>query len=301
MITSERSADWKRVSKSRPCIQCGKGDFCTFNETLGLTRCMRLENDHPSPKGGWIYRIDGTPRQPPRPTTPPPPAKTDAEYAAIWEPRCRARRINQNESIDRLATILGVARESLDLLRVGYDERERCWWMPERNHEGRIVGVNRRFEDGSKLCGVGSRRGLTFSDDWRDWPGPCHLVEGASDVAACLTIGLCAVGRPSNLGGAEYLAQLLAGFDREIIVLGERDKRPHDSLTPQMQVGHEEECMGCARCHPGLYGMEKTAEELRKRLKRSVSMAFPPGTAKDVRSWLNSQRDDVDLLELWKL
>ena len=138
---------------------------------------------------------------------------------------------------------------------------------------------------------------------WDDYPGPCYIVEGASDVAAGLTIGLCTVGRPSNLGGVEYLVKLLAGFDREIIVMGERDQKPHDQLADKMQVGHEEDCMGCHRCWPGLYGAERTSEALRERLKRPVAFAFPPGRAKDVRAYvqIHHPKSEDECLSLGKM
>jgi hypothetical protein len=66
-------------------------------------------------------------------------------------------------------------------------------------------------------------RGLVVPTTLKDLPDPVLLVEGASDVAACLTLGLAAVGRPSNTGGAELVAELLDG--REVLVVGERDQK----------------------------------------------------------------------------
>ena len=293
-----KDSNWQRVSRRHPCRICKKQDFCTFNESLGLARCMRSESERPSTGGGWLHRIDCA-SVVARPVAPPVPAKSDADYAAIWDPRAKQWFSNQIATIERLSKILGVSHDALDMLRVGYNEREKCWTFPERNHLGQIVGVTRRFEDGKKLCAVGSKRGLTFIDDWQDWPGPCYLVEGGSDVAAGLTIGLCVVGRPSNVGGVEYLGKLLAGFDRPIIVVGERDMRPHTALSEAMQVGHDEDCMGCVRCWPGLYGCERTAEELRKKIGKDVSFVFPPVGSKDMRAWLNSQPEDTDLFDAW--
>ena len=291
---------WMRVSKSEPCKICKHPDWCQRGDYAA--HCMRLESNRPAKGGGWIHVFDGINLSQVAKLPPPKPAKSDAEYYAIWGPHARKWFMNQVESIERLATILGVEKDALDMLHVGYDDREKCWIFPERNGEGLTVGVTRRFEDGKKLCAIGSRRGLTYADDWSDWPGPCYIVEGASDVAAGLTIGLCVVGRPSNVGGIEYLTKLLVEFPRAIIVLGERDKRDHDTLKPQMQVGHDEDCHGCPRCWSGLYGAELTAENLRKRLNREVSISFPPDHAKDLRAWLNERNSmprAIGLLGVW--
>ena len=101
------------------------------------------------------------------------------------------------------------------------------------------------------------------------------LVEGGSDVAACLTVGLCVVGRPSNVGGLAYLTQLLRPIrDRRIVVVGERDKKPDGR-------------------YPGKDGGTRTWERLRDRLARRVEWRMPPGKAKDMRAWVQGLDIDV--------
>ena len=275
---------WKRVSKQEPCVICKHPDWCQRGERVA--QCMRIESDRPTKDGGWLHPLDAKLIDAEHQKPEAKPAKSDSDYAAIWEPRAKRWFANQIDSIARLAAILGVSKDALDMLRVGYDEHDKFWTFPERNERGQVVGITRRFENGQKLCAVGSKRGLTFVDDWQDWPGSCYVVEGASDVAAMLTMGLCAIGRPSNVGGVEYLTKLIRGFERPIIVMGERDKKNHDDLAPQMQTGHNDECIGCHRCWPGLYGAERTTEALRKELKQNVSFSFPPDGAKDPRAWL---------------
>ena len=41
--------------------------------------------------------------------------------------------------------------------------------------------------------------------------GPIYVVEGPSDVAAATALGLLAIGRPSNSGGAEHVAGWVSG------------------------------------------------------------------------------------------
>ena len=69
--------------------------------------------------------------------------------------------------------------------------------------------------------------------DWDPVDGPILLVEGGSDTAALMTIGLNAVGRPSNLRRRGLLEGSLidASHEREIVVIGERDEK-HDGKWP---------------------------------------------------------------------
>jgi hypothetical protein len=85
------------------------------------------------------------------------------------------------------------------------------------------------------------------------------LPEGGSDVAACLTLGLCAVGRPNNVGGVEQLGELLcvSGTRGQVIVLGENDRKGKDGSWP------------------GLDGAQQTAQGLADRWRVSVAYALP--------------------------
>ena len=64
--------------------------------------------------------------------------------------------------VDVLAGQLGVSRESLCRLGIGWIITESCWTFPERDADGRIIGIVRRFLGGKKLCMKGSKRGLAY-------------------------------------------------------------------------------------------------------------------------------------------
>jgi hypothetical protein len=181
----------------------------------------------------------------------------------------------------RLALDLGVRREALGALEVGYrgawtspagDHYPAHWTWPERDGAGAIIGMGKRLHDGTKLTAYGSRRGLIVPRGWRDRPGAVYLPEGPSCVAALTSAGLAAVGRPSARSGPAvigYLAELLADWpaDRGIVVLAERDHKPDGSW-------------------PGLTGARHDARALGQRLAREVRVALPPDEAKDARAWL---------------
>ena len=99
------------------------------------------------------------------------------------------------------------------------------------------------------------------------------LPEGPSDVLALRAAGLSAVGRPSNMGGAELLAELLRGLpaSRPMIVLGEIDPKADGKW-------------------PGKEGATATAKRLAQLLPgRPVAWALPPDGVKDVRAWFQAQ------------
>ena len=157
-----------------------------------------------------------------------------------------------------------------------------------------IVGINRRLKDGSKICLTGSRRGLVYTKDWLEEDGPIFLVEGGSDVAAGLTMGLCVVGRPSNTGGVDHLAKLLYNHrtrGRVIVAVGEQDKRSVGSLPQALQDAHSTDCAGCSHCWPGKSGARTIAEQLAAKLGRDIRWLLPFGV-KDLRAWLNDWTPD---------
>ncbi len=198
--------------------------------------------------------------------------RTDWELDAIWRPRVERWRENGRCEVGRLAVKIGVSLAALRELETGWDGR--AWTIPERNGTGLIVGVSRRFEDGAKRCAVGSRRGLTYSDGWNGLQGPVLIVEGASDVAAGITLGLSTIGRPSNTGGKDMLVQLLRSSKQKLIVVGERDQKEDGRW-------------------PGMEGCRSVASGLSKALRRDVIAKLLPDDAKDLRVWLRGQSVDL--------
>lgn len=276
---------WIRVRHGRQCPICESETWCTVSADGTAVHCMRAESDKPveSKKvGGWIHKLGESKvvrftRAEKEPEQRPVIRWTD-EAQRMYEAG-RAAKTRQE-----LAEGLGVTVESLELLRVGWGaDFAEFSSFPMRNMRQRVCGIVRRYEDGRKLTMKWSRPGLFHALEWLDFGGPVFLPEGASDVAALLSMNLCAVGRPSNTGGIAPLVSLLTGVKRTVIVLAERDEKPH-------KRGHRTwcpaECKGCAHCFPGKFGSETTAQQLTEALGRRVQCRFPPDGAKDVREWV---------------
>jgi hypothetical protein len=160
---------------------------------------------------------------------------------------------------------------------------ERGFTIPEWGYQGNtliMVSHHVRWseEAGGEKRAYGNpvadcKRGITLLDGW-DQGGAIYLVEGASDTIALHAMGLTAIGRPSNLGGADIIARFLGeGIDlagRDIVVLGENDLKPDGKW-------------------PGKDGANSTARQIKDALPDTkVAVAMAPEGSKDVRDWFRA-------------
>ena len=288
---------WRNATKRSPCPVCAGPDWCDIAPDGDAAVCGRIDAN--APPAGWrslrnakdgrpifqreregrgeTFSRNGRARPAPKP-------EPVGGPALDWERELEALPTPSDNDLDVLAGLLRVLRAALlalgirlaggDLLRrwhagfAGEGARPtRAWATPERDGRGHIVGVSVRADDGRKGAPsrehTGARRGLVFDPAAFAKGGRALVVEGASDVAACLTLGLVAVGRPSNAGGAEDLAELRRGCD--VLIVGENDAKPDGRW-------------------PGRDGAARVAQELANRWGRPVRWALPPPDA-DVRGW----------------
>jgi len=285
------------------CPICGHKDWCGRRDD-GLQFCKRP----PTPRAvsGFVFRgmaDDGATglyveagrelaaskasRSPLRPPVAnrksPPPVdvvKTHRECVAALTDDRRAA----------LAGVLVLPVAALDVLAIGWWRKRRwwnpetkqhegepgCWTFPECDSRGRVVGLGLRWPSGQKGQLAGGKRGLTLPDGWRDCPDPVIIVEGPSDVIVGRLLGLNVIGRPSNSGGTELIAQ--ACRDRRAVILGENDRKPDGSW-------------------PGEVGAKAIASRLQLEWGRPVPIAFPPDDAKDLRSWFIGRSTHLPVVE----
>ncbi len=270
MQTADHHEPMLRVSRDRPCLVCGKPDWCLVREDGRAAICQRIEVGSMKRVGeaGWLHILDDRRSEPHAVRwAPSPPSKTPRDWSA-YQNRVREDGL---EHLNDLAAKLGVSRGALEQLGTGYDLSRRWWTFPERDAAGTIMGILGRNAEGAKRRLPGSRCGLCYPQHWDDGKGPVLLVEGPSDLAAVLSMGLTGIGRPSNTGGATLLTELLSELspDRRIIVIGERDQKPDGAW-------------------PGRAGAISTATQLAAALEREMEWSLPPDNAKDTRAWLQS-------------
>ena len=282
---------WIRVSRADPCPVCKRPDYCTRTTDGTAVKCMRVESDKPDKGklGGWIHHMKD-------PLPPHPPAKK-VEKKPDWTTECRKMFEHERAHDKRceVADLLKVSVESLEALRVGigwddWNMREFSSW-PSRDADGRCIGYVRRYSDGTKRTNQGGTTGVFYVPTWFTHPGPVFIVEGGSDVAACESKNLNAIGRASNTYGGHWIKKMIKQCcpNKLIVVVGERDQ----NLTRRGTVPScTASCPGCAFCWPGYYGMKKVAAELGGR---AVGVLVPP-SVKDMREMLTSELVWYELL-----
>ena len=261
------------VTRAHPCVLCGGTHKCGWTDD-GLIFCGRRSGEQPGFR--WLglcrrnpiwnlYRVDD--------------GRTD-HPAEMFDWR-RWTGPMTCETRQTLADALGLPAEVLQTLDVGFnpsDSNGPCWTFPEKDGRGNIVGIMRRYADGSKRAVRGGQRGLHIPSGWRNHPGPVFLVEGASDTLALTSWSLSAIGRPSCRGGVAFLAELLRPVEagRMILTVGENDAR-------ETSAGLD---------WPGRDGAREIALQLSERLGRPVLWTLPPDGSKDVRAWAAAHREE---------
>lgn len=275
--TARMAAKFVRRASGAACPVCGHMSWCTVSADGLVARCMRVKSERESKGGdgaiGWIHGVT---------TDAPIPVEVEtrpAQKLTVAQVTARAKSAYEHKLArdirSKLAKDLGVSVGSLEALRVGYgcdrDGQEWSGW-PGRDAKGNIIGISRRYADGSKKTMQGTRGGLYYAIERNGLRGPVLILEGGSDTAAAYTVGVPAIGRPSNTGGVSWIKSLLGR--RRRIVVGENDESPErrgriDSCG--------ENCGGCGNCWPGLFGARVVSEQLR------CEFVMPPDGCKDFR------------------
>jgi hypothetical protein len=278
----------KQVNKAHPCPVCGRGDTsCARGSRLVLCRKVQGPHPHFEYKGQskkddqwaiYLYPKDDAPLQP---------GSYAANGQAIdWQARAEQYVKALTPAARRqLAEHLGLPEAVLASHGIGYltnGPRGPSWTLPEHDGAGHIIGIGLRAADGSKGFVPGGHRGLFLPSGWEKHNGPVFCPEGPSDTLALTALGLSAVGRPSNLGGIEYLAALFQGLpkDRPIVIVAEWDAKDNGAW-------------------PGREGAERVARQLAEKLNRPVSWILPPKGHKDIRAWVLAQNLDPTIADAW--
>jgi phage/plasmid primase-like uncharacterized protein len=232
------------------------------------------------PAGGRIIYLPAD--HAPRLSEPPPPTRAHpADHARQVD--CGVLETSTSERAN-LASALGLdhatAVPALIDLAAFRVQRRRLWCFPMRDATGKVVGLRTRTDTGEKRATRGSREGLFFAPSrLRTGRGPVFIPEGPTSTLALLTLGHSVVGRPSAWMGRSasgYACELLR--DRDVVVLGENDAKPD-------------------RSWPGRDGAAHAARALLP-YARSVRVAFPPASHKDVR---DAVRAGMTAADVWRL
>ena len=271
-----KEMNWQRVNRNHPCPVCGRPDWCLTSHDGVWAICPRIESDRRAGEAGYLHRLTDTPgqwRRGPITTIIVPGAAMDTAQLSTLARRYQAE-AEKFKHLEKLGSRLGVSAESLRRLGVGYDHAGDFSTWPMVDADGAIVGINRRFADGSKKIMPGHHAGLYLPVDL---PGNLAgetllVVEGGSDTAAGLDLGFWTVGRFSCTHGGKLLAQLL------------RDRQPGLVVIVADADG------------PGRQGAAELARKL-VLFTRNLRMIEPPGY-KDLRQWKQAGANLLDVHRL---
>lgn len=251
-----RTYRWIRVTKKIPCKICGKPDYCTYAPEAELALCMRVESDRPSKNsmGGWLHSTGYAPLPhvaPLRKAIEDPPLHAHG----IWK-----RWFNATEFyyLDGFAMTLGVDTDALKAIGCAWAISHHAWSFPMKDATGQVIGIRLRNNEGRKWAVKGSHQGLFIPSDYPlSFDGTLYVVEGPTDLAAALTLGLHAIGRPACLGQEQMILQYIrAQKIRRVVIVTDNDE-------------------------PGLRG----ATKLQSVLPVLSCIYVPP--AKDIREFVN--------------
>lgn len=268
------------------CPVCDASSWCTISADGSLVRCCRAPSDRPAPskrgEPAWIHVVHGVVSE--RIQLRPEKERKYKTVKQVTEIANRAfnHRLAQSTR-EQLARDLGVSYGALCAMCVGYgtdDDGPYSTW-PSRNAIGEMIGINRRYQDGTKKLQYGTQGGLYYCVPRAGLATRTVIVvEGGSDTAAAYTIGLFAIGRHSNTGGADMIKAM--GVEN-LLVLGEWDEHAEKRGNPK-HPWCPADCKGCSHCFPGLFGAKTVAQQL------GCKYVFPPAGCKDLREVLAQGR-----------
>ena len=276
---------WNRVSRSRACPICEKPNWCMVNDDNDSVVCARVESEVPfgNSGAGWVHRLNGgvagmSPQrtvQPAKPAAGPPPDFTDLHQ--------RCRKSLTPKLFDALSEDLNITRGALSSIQVGWHSDLLVYTFPMKDVSGRVIGMRLRARNGRKWAISGSRNGLfvpfTLPQTGKDGRvSRIYVVEGPTDLAILIEIGLWGVGRPDNQSGRDMIVSLINKINpRDVVIIHDTDApgSPAEELTKR--------------------GAQSLSEVLRVQGRRVY--IIQPIREKDLRDWVNNRGITKETIE----
>lgn len=300
-MAERTKSQFVRVRKDRRCPRCDHDSWCMISEDGSVCLCMRVESQHPkslkSGDIGWIHRLSENDPKPVFERRPVRKKIADVTGLALEMASHREAERKRYE----VAKQLGVSVQVLRDLWMG------IWWdewnkrevatFPSWGDDGTCRGIIMRYSSGKKLTVPGSSNsGCFITKTISTLPGPVFIVEGPTDVAAFASVNLCAIGRPSNVGGKDIIIGMIRRYkleSRSVIVVSELDFKEHHLLPEKVRAIHDADCQTCRLCAPGVFGAIETCKQL-EAIGVKARWAVPVEGCKDGREMMNRGR-----LEEW--
>jgi hypothetical protein len=220
-----------RVTRENKCPICDGDTWCLIGQSVII--CMRTVSPRPKNfKGGEVGYIHPHPDPTKRRTFDPRPKKK-APQVNVQRVLNDWRRAYPDHRIGQLATVLGVTYQSLTALdchRAGYSSL--TWGFPMFDGYGNRIGIRLRNIEGNKWAVTGSQAGIFVPNHPPE--KRMFVVEGPTNTAAALSIGLYAIGRPSCSGGVSHIRDFVKRHQviKQVVIIGDNDQDKMDPKRP---------------------------------------------------------------------
>lgn len=168
---------------------------------------MRVESNRSLKNGGWLHYSDQIPKFIPKKKIEEPTEKID--FYGMWK---GWRRTTKSLELIPFGESLGIHPQALWLIGCVWAEPHNAFAFPMYNGEGNMCGIRLRSGVGKKWAILGSKQGVFLSSEDMNkvqYPGITYVLEGPTDTAAAISLGLPCIGRPSCLGCYETIQTTL--------------------------------------------------------------------------------------------
>jgi hypothetical protein len=264
--TGEVTFEGERVHRGLPCPVCThlhrRQSWCLVDSERGLAICPRVQSSKAIGSAGWLHATDGS-----EPNLAPVNVETSSAPDELPDMAELFRSYRRDPdaleaSVELLSAQWGIPADAIHRLRPGWDAEHRRHLFPMRGwtREGRWTVCGIRTRSGSRKAAIrGSRNGLIVPEgvEKPDRRRDLYVVEGESDLAAAVSLGLQAVARPGCLAVESLAVRYCAGC--EVVIVRDNDG-------------------------PGREGADRLRLLMKGRAK-SVAVVEPPRHFKDLRDW----------------
>ncbi len=252
-------SDWIRVNRNLKCPICSSADWCMVSADGKAAICPRTKEGSIKMCGdsGYLHKLtdDKVIRMPKKKRRQKP---VDIDWASMSMDYCRCG--NLDKHMINLANHLGIENyTALDLFEVGWDGE--AWTIPmyivDIIGSLQIVGIKRRFPDGSKKAVSGSMNALFVP--WAQQSNTLYIVEGFSDALTLADLHYSVIGKPNCFSWSKLIIPYIKEFKwKKVLLVSDNDE-------------------------PGIKGNLKLEKDLEGIVKCGI--VYPPEGIKDVRVW----------------
>jgi len=113
-----------------------------------------------------------------------------------------------NEIYNNLANNWKVNVDFLEEFGVGWDDKLNCYTVPVYNENHRIIGIQKRYQDGQKIMIKNSKLGI-FRSDFSHITDLLFICEGLSDSVVLTYLGFPTIGRLSATSSSDIIVKFV--------------------------------------------------------------------------------------------